>query len=84
MEAAPVVASAAPLIASDEGRRQLGGFLITGLCRLYQGDYNPHYLTGLGSTLWVLGRYWNRPEIAFRALRQYLEFYFAELRAKDR
>lgn len=82
MEAKSVVASVAAMIASPEGRRQLGRFLIKGVCELYQGNYNPHYLTGLGSALWVVDRYWNQESIAMNALFQYLDFFFDGMKAK--
>lgn len=76
LEAKTVVASVAGMITSAENRRQLGRFLVKGLCDLYQGNYNPHYLTGLGSTLWVVDRYWNQEPIAVNAVFQYLDFFF--------
>jgi len=66
------------LIATPEGRQQLGRFLLKGVCHQYQGDYNPHVLTGLGSALWVVNRYHDRPPIAVNALRQYLNYFFTE------
>jgi hypothetical protein len=62
-------------IASEEGRRRIGRFLVQGLCEQYQGSYDPHFLTALGSSLWILGRYWNNQPLAFQALIQYLDFY---------
>ncbi len=79
MEAGPVVASAVETIASPEGRQQLGRFLIRGAYDLYQGDYNPHYLTGLGSALWVVEQYGEHTAIAAGALYQYLSFFFLGL-----
>jgi hypothetical protein len=75
LEAKPTVAIAAGMIGSPTGRRQLGRFLIKSLCDKYQGNYNPHYLTGLGSTLWVVDRYWNQESIVLNALFQYLTFF---------
>ena len=63
-------------IDSEEGQRRIGRFLIQGLCDPYQGSYDPHFLTGLGSSLWILGRYWSNGTLAARALIQYLDFYF--------
>ena len=37
------------------------------------------YLTGLGSALWVVDRYHERPPIAANALRQYLNYFFTEM-----
>ncbi|MFB0508453.1 MAG: hypothetical protein ACETWT_17145, partial [Thermodesulfobacteriota bacterium] len=76
LDAKSTVAIAAGMIGSQEGRRRLGRFLIKGLCDQYQGNYNPHYLTGLGSALWVMDRYWNQESIVLKALFQYLSFFF--------
>ena len=83
LEAKPVVASLQEMITSHQGRLQLGRFLMKGLCDRYQGDYNPHYLTGLGSALWVTDRFWKQPSIVVNALYQYLDFLFDGLRSKD-
>jgi hypothetical protein len=83
LKAKPVVAFSERMMASQQGRRQLGRILIKGLCDQYQGNYNPHYLTGLGSTLWVIDRYWNRPAIALNALFQYVSFFFDSLKSEN-
>lgn len=57
-------------------RKRLGRYLIKGLCDLYQGNYNPHYLTGLGSTLWVIQEYWKNPRLVSAVSDQYLNFFF--------
>ena len=82
-EAKPVVAALSGMISSKEGRQQLGRFLIKGLCDQYPGHYDPHCLTGLGSTLWVIEQYWNRPPIPLNALFQYLDFYFDSIKSKS-
>ncbi len=82
LKAKSVLASVAAMIVSEQGRRQLGRFLIKALCDQYQGNYNPHYLTGLGSTLWVVDRYWNQAPIAINALFQYIDFLFDGLQSK--
>jgi hypothetical protein len=64
------------LIPTPEGRRQLGRYLIKGVCDQYQGSYNPHFLTGLGSALWVVDHYRDRPALALNGLRQYLNYFF--------
>jgi hypothetical protein len=74
-EEKPVLASLAGRISSEEGRRQLGRYLIKGVCDLYQGNYDPHYLTGLGSLLWAVNDYWNQPLVALNALRQYVNYF---------
>ncbi len=61
---------------SQSDRRRLGRYLIKGVCDLYQGHYNPHYLTGLGSALWIIENYWNNSHLISAALGQYLEFFF--------
>jgi hypothetical protein len=80
MKPGPVTASAIRMIASEEGRSKLGRFLIQAVCDQYQGGYDPHYLTGLGSTLWMLERYGKDTPIAANALYQYLDFFFRGLR----
>lgn len=63
-----------PLAASHEGRKLLGRFFVKGLCDLYQGEYDPHYVTGLGATLWVVGQYADQLSLVSNALHQYLAF----------
>lgn len=75
----PVLASLAGLISSEEGRRQLGRYLIKGVCDLYQGNYDPHYMTGLGSLLWVVNYCWNQPPVVLNALRQYVSYFFVHM-----
>jgi hypothetical protein len=75
----PVLATLAGLIPAPEGRRQLGRYLIKGVCDQYQGSYNPHFLTGLGSALWVVDHYRDRPAIAINGLRQYLNYFFTSV-----
>ncbi len=76
-----VVAWIKESILSQEGRLEVGRFLIKGLCDKYTGDYNPHYLTGLGSALWVAGRYWKQPSIVVNAFYQYVDFLFDSLKS---
>jgi hypothetical protein len=78
-EEVPVLASFAGLAPTEEGRKRLGRYLIRGVCDLYQGNYDPHYLTGLGSALWVVNRHWNQPSLALNALRQYLNYFFTHM-----
>ena len=75
----PVLAALAGLIPAPEGRRQLGRDLIKGVCDQYQGSYNPHFLTGLGSALWVVDHYRDRPTLALNGLRQYLNYFFTSV-----
>jgi hypothetical protein len=74
-----VLASLAKMIPSEEGRRQIGRYLIKGICDRYQGNYDPHYLTGLGSALWAVNHYWNQPPIAINALAQYVNYFFSRM-----
>jgi hypothetical protein len=74
-EEQPVLSALAGLIPSPEGRLRLGRYLIKGVCDQYQGDYNPHFLTGLGAALWVVDSYRDRPSIVMNALRQYLNYF---------
>jgi hypothetical protein len=77
VDARRMVTSVREMISSEEHRRKLGRFIVQGLCDRYQGDYNPHYLTGLGSALWVLDRYRDQPAIVANTLFQYLDFFFS-------
>jgi hypothetical protein len=83
LEAKAVVTTLQGRTTSHQGRLQLGRFLIKSLCDRYQGDYNPHYLTGLGSALWVTDRCRRQPSIAVNAMYQYLDFLFDGLKSKD-
>ena len=80
LDAKRVVASLRGMISSEEGRHKLGRFIVQGLCDKYRGDYNPHYLTGLGSVLWIVDQQRGRPSIAANGLFQYLDFFFSGLR----
>jgi len=83
LDARTVTAIAKGMITSSQGRRLLGRFLIKSLCKAYQGDYDPHYVTGLGSALWAVDRYWNRDSVAVNALYQYLDYLFEGLRKSN-
>ncbi len=83
LEAKSAMASMPGMFGSEVGLRQLGRFLIKGVCDQYRGDYDPHYLTGLGSALWTLDRYRNQPSIAVKALFQYVDFFFGGLKSED-
>ncbi len=82
LEPEPVVQSLAGLMASPQGRRQLSRFLIKAVCGQYQGNYNAHNLTGLGSALWMVAQFWNQPPVAVNALYQYIDFFFGDLKSK--
>ena len=83
LDAKSLVASIGEMIATPQGREKLGRFLIKSLCDHYQGNYNPHYLTGLGSALWVADRYWKQVPIVLNALFQYIDFLFDSLKFED-
>jgi hypothetical protein len=80
LEPESVAAAAAAMTATPQNRRQLSHFLILSVCDQYRGDYNPHNLTGLGSVLWVVERFWDQAPIAQNALFQYLDYFFDEIK----
>jgi hypothetical protein len=71
------------MITSSQGRAEVGRFLIKSLCDHYQGSYNPHYLTGLGSALWVADRCWKQAPVVVNAFIQYVDFLFDGLKSED-
>jgi hypothetical protein len=71
-----VISSVWQMTSSETGRQKLGRYLVKGVCDLYQGDYDPHFLTGLASLLWVLQKYPAEETICRNALYQYLDYYF--------
>lgn len=75
-----VVDSILGITDSPKGRIQVGRYLILGICDQYQGDYDPHFLTGLGSALWIIEEYWQKPIIVQNALLQYLNYFFGGIR----
>jgi hypothetical protein len=81
LKAKPVVASLSGMIGSQEGREKIKRFLVQGVCDKYQGAYDPHYLTGLGSALWVLDQYWQDARLVTNGLVQYLDFFFSGIKS---
>jgi hypothetical protein len=77
----PVVASLMGMIDSQQGRQKVKRFLVQGVCDKYQGAYDPHYLTGLGSALWVLDQYWQDAPLVANALVQYVDFFFSGMKS---
>ena len=71
-----VISSIWQMTSSEIGRQELGRYLVKGVCDLYQGDYDPHFFTGLASLLWVLHKYPAEEIICRNALYQYLDYYF--------
>jgi hypothetical protein len=82
LEAKSAIAPIGEMIASQQGRLELGRFFIKGLCDQYTGEYNPHYLTGLGSALWVADHYWKQVPIVVNAFYQYVDFLFDDLKSQ--
>ncbi len=70
------------MLDSPEDRSRLCSFLVTGVCDLYQGDYDPHYLTGLGALFWVINTFYDDTPLVRNALYQYLGFYLKNLNLK--
>ena len=81
-EAKSVVTAVPGMVASKEGRSELGRFFVRALCDRYRGDYNPHYLTGLGSAFWVADRCSRQAPIVINALYQYVDFLFDGLKSE--
>jgi hypothetical protein len=67
------------MLDSREGRSRLCAFLVTGVCDLYQGEYDPHYLTGLAALFWVVNTFYDDSALVRNALYQYLGFLFRNL-----
>lgn len=67
------------LVHSEKDRARMAKYLIKAVCDLYQGNYNPHYLTGLGPALWVVDRFHESRRIVANALYQYLDFLFTDI-----
>ena len=61
---------------SDDKRNRLARFLIKAVLQCYNGYYNPHYITGLGATLWAMDRFHEHPDVVLTCLNQYLDFFF--------
>ena len=73
----PVVNMVKDMLNSKEDRARLENYLIKSVLRCHNGRYNPHYLTGLGASLWVIENFYNQPIIVLNALLQYLDFSFS-------
>jgi hypothetical protein len=81
LESSPtkILALAKKSLDSKEERKRLAGLLIKAVLRSYNGYYNPHYLTGLGATVWVMERFPEHPDVVLTCLNQYLEFFFSNV-----
>ncbi len=75
------LAALSGMLGSDSERSKVGQSLIRGIIGLYQGDYNPHYLTGLGSALWALDNYAGERQIVLNAFFQYLDYFYSDLKS---
>ena len=71
-------------LVSEDERNRLAHFLIKAVLQCYNGNYNPHYLTGLGSALWTMNRFYDHPDLVLTCLNQYLDFFYSgvEVRSK--
>ena len=66
-------------LSSENDRRCLAQYIIKAVLRSYDGSYNPHNLTGLGSALWFMENFHQRPEIVINSWLQYLDYLFSEI-----
>ena len=76
---APILNMAKGVLHSEENRTRLAHYLIKSVLQCYNGQYNPHNLTGLGSALWIMGSFSNQPIIVINALSQYLDYFFSDI-----
>lgn len=73
----PVLNMANSALKSSDDRARLSCYLIKSVLKCYNGNYNPHYLTGLGASLWIIQHYHDQPIIVLNGLFQYLDFFFS-------
>ena len=64
-----------PLESGPSASNKMGHYLTSAVCDLYLGDYDPHFLNGLGSLLWIAEYYSEDPEIVAHAIGQYLRYF---------
>lgn len=83
LDAGRVINLTGDMIGPQVERSRLCSFLITAVCDFYQGDYNPHYLTGLGSLIWFMNTFHHDVTLVQNALYQYLGFYFKGMKSED-
>lgn len=76
-ESMPVLYMAGGALSSKNDRTRLGCYLIKGVLQCYNGRYDPHFLTGLGSSLWMIESFYDQPTIVMNALLQYLDYFFS-------
>ncbi len=65
-------------------RIKFQNYLIKSVLKIYNGRYNPHNLTGLGASIWVIERFYDQPLIVLNALWQYLDFFFSGINRNKR
>jgi len=82
LDADRMLAQIGGMIEESDARTRLCSFLIQSVCDLYDGNYNPHYLTGLGALMWALNTHHQEVGLVQNALYQYLDFYFSAMRSK--
>jgi len=70
------------MVESREDRSRLCAFLVSGVCELYQGEYDPHYLTGLAAVFWVIETFYDDAALVRNGLYQYLGFLLRNLSLK--
>ncbi len=66
-------------LSSEEKRGLLARYVILSVLENYNGHYDPHILTGLGSAVWVMQKFHERPEVVMNAWLQYLDYFFSEI-----
>lgn len=66
-------------LSSVKKRRQLGNYMIRGVIDAYNGRYNPHSITGLGSVLWLMETFTVHPGIVINGWLQYLDFFYSDI-----
>ncbi len=71
------------MLGSTEDRTRLCAFLVAGVCDLYQGEYDPHYLTGLAALFWVINTFYDDTALVGNALYQYLAFFLGHVSLKS-
>ncbi len=60
-------------------RRQLGYYVTRAVIEAYNGQYNPHSITGLGSALWMMETFSAFPGIVINGWLQYLDFFYSDI-----
>ncbi len=64
---------------SANGRTCLARYIIKAVLQSYNGSYNPHNLTGLGSALWLMEQFHQQPIIVGNGWMQYFDYFFSEI-----